>query len=64
MVLTMQDHRAGEIQLVANPINYSRLRIEYDLAPPQLGNQTSEILQEYLEYSEITLTSLRSKEII
>ena len=64
MVLTMQDHRAGEIQLVANPINYSRSQIEYDLAPPQLGNQTNEILQEYLEYSEITLTSLKSKDII
>jgi crotonobetainyl-CoA:carnitine CoA-transferase CaiB-like acyl-CoA transferase len=64
MVLTMQDDRAGDIQLVANPINYSRSQIEYDLAPPQLGNQTIEILQEYLEYSEITLTSLKLKEII
>jgi len=64
MVLTMQDRRAGEIQLVANPINYSRSQIEYDLAPPQLGNQTIEILEEYLEYSEITLTSLKLKEII
>ena len=64
MVLTMQDTRAGELKLVANPINYSRSQIEYDLAPPQLGDQTIEILQEYLEYSEVTVKTLKSKEII
>jgi crotonobetainyl-CoA:carnitine CoA-transferase CaiB-like acyl-CoA transferase len=60
----MQDPRAGDLKLVANPISYSRSHIEYDLAPPQLGNQTIEILQEYLEYTESTLQSLKSKDII
>jgi crotonobetainyl-CoA:carnitine CoA-transferase CaiB-like acyl-CoA transferase len=60
----MQDTRAGELKLVANPINYSRSQIEYDLAPPQLGNQTIEILQEYLEYTQTTVQSLKSKDII
>jgi crotonobetainyl-CoA:carnitine CoA-transferase CaiB-like acyl-CoA transferase len=64
MILTMQDTRAGELKLVANPINYSRSQIEYDLAPPQLGNQTIEILQEYLEYTQTTVQSLKSKDII
>jgi crotonobetainyl-CoA:carnitine CoA-transferase CaiB-like acyl-CoA transferase len=64
MVFTMQDTRAGELKLVANPINYSRSQIEYNLAPPELGNQTIEILQEYLEYTESTLQSLKSKDII
>ena len=64
MVLTIQDPRAGELKLVANPINYSRSQIEYHLAPPQLGNQTIEILQEYLEYAETTVKVLESKDVI
>jgi len=64
MVLTMQDPRAGELKLVANPINYSRSQIEYHLAPPQLGNQTIEILQEYLEYAETTVKVLKSNDVI
>ena len=64
MVFTMQDTRAGELKLVANPINYSRSQIEYNLAPPELGNQTIEILQEYLEYAETTIKVLKSNDVI
>jgi crotonobetainyl-CoA:carnitine CoA-transferase CaiB-like acyl-CoA transferase len=64
MVLTMQDPRAGELKLAANPINYSRSQIEYHLPPPQLGNQTIEILQEFLEYAETTIKVLKSNDVI
>ena len=64
MVLTMQDPRAGELKLAANPINYSRSQLEYQLPPPQLGNQTIEILQDFLEYAETTIKVLKSNKVI
>ena len=64
MLVTMEDKRAGEVQLVGNPINYSRSRIEYTVPPPILGDNTDSVLGEYLEYSELEISTLRNKSII
>jgi crotonobetainyl-CoA:carnitine CoA-transferase CaiB-like acyl-CoA transferase len=64
MLLTMQDKRAGDIQLVANPINYSRSAMEYNVPPPTLGDSTDCVLQQYLEYTELALKTLRTKSVI
>jgi len=64
MLVTMEDKRAGEVQLVGNPINYSRSGIEYTAPPPILGDNTDSVLGEYLEYSELEISTLRNKSII
>jgi len=64
MLVTMEDKRAGEVQLVGNPINYSRTAIEYAVPPPSLGDDTASVLGEYLEYTELQIETLRNKSVI
>jgi len=64
MLVSIKEPRSGEIQLPANPINYSRTPIRYSSPPPQLGNDTESILSQYLEYSAIDIAELREKTII
>ena len=64
MLVNIKEPRSGEIQLPANPINYSRTPIHYSSPPPQLGNDTESILNHYLEYSAIDIAELRKKTII
>ena len=52
MLINVTDSRSGGLKMVGNPIKYSRTRIEYPASPPQLGEQTNDVLQDYLEYSE------------
>ena len=64
MLISIEDNRAGEIPLVANPINYSRSTIDYTVPPPELGSSTESILGEYLEYSALEIAALRNKSVI
>ena len=64
MLINIKEPRSGEIQLPANPINYSRTPIGYSSPPPQLGNHTESILSQYLEYSAMDIAELRKKAII
>ena len=64
MLVKTKEPRSGEIQLPANPINYSRTPIAYSGPPPQLGNDTESILSQYLEYSAMDIAELRKKAII
>ena len=64
MLVKMADKRAGDIQLVGNPIHYSRSEIDYSVPPPQIGDDTETVLGEYLEYTELELETLRRKSII
>ena len=62
--MRVTDSRSGNLNMVGNPIKYSRTQIEYPTSPPQLGGQTNGVLQDYLEYSEHLLTELQTKGII
>jgi crotonobetainyl-CoA:carnitine CoA-transferase CaiB-like acyl-CoA transferase len=64
MLINVSDSRSGSLKMVGNPIKYSRTHIEYPASPPQLGEQTHDVLQDYLEYSEYQLTELQVKGII
>ena len=64
MLINVTESRSGTLKMVGNPIKYSRTRIEYPISPPQLGGQTIDVLQDYLEYSECQLTDLHVKGII
>ncbi len=55
---------ADSVKLVASPMRMSATPIQYDRAPPLLGQHTDLVLQELLGYSEQQLTQLRDKKII
>jgi crotonobetainyl-CoA:carnitine CoA-transferase CaiB-like acyl-CoA transferase len=50
---------SGTVPMVANPIRYSRTPIQYDRAPPLLGEHTEEVLRELLGKSEEEIAALR-----
>ncbi|MGB2465157.1 MAG: CaiB/BaiF CoA transferase family protein [Porticoccaceae bacterium] len=64
MLVSLEDERAGKVQLVGNPINYSRTAIEYAVPPPSLGDDTADVLGEYLKYTELQIETLRNKSVI
>jgi crotonobetainyl-CoA:carnitine CoA-transferase CaiB-like acyl-CoA transferase len=55
---------AGQLPLVANPIKLSRTPIQYETAPPLLGQHTEEVLRDILGKSDADLQALRADGII
>ncbi len=58
IVKEMQHSLVGSVPTVANPVQFSDTPVEYKLAPPTLGQHTSEILREVLEYSDEEIANL------
>ncbi len=50
----------GTVKLVGNPIRFSETPIEYDLAPPRLGEHTDEVLRRLLGYDDDRLARYRA----
>ena len=38
--------RGGEIELIGNPIKYSKTPVAYDRPPPRLGEHSEQVLEE------------------
>lgn len=55
---------AGNVDLIANPIKFSKTPVSYRLAPPLLGQHTHEILAEKLGLTAKEIEDLQSKNII
>jgi crotonobetainyl-CoA:carnitine CoA-transferase CaiB-like acyl-CoA transferase len=55
---------AGEIPIVASPINLSETPASYDRPPPLLGEHTDEVLKEHLGLDAEAISELRSKGIL
>ena len=55
---------AGSVPQVANPIRFSRSRIEYHAAPPMLGQHTQEVLAEVLGMAPEDVASLRERGVV
>ncbi|XP_031785369.1 succinate--hydroxymethylglutarate CoA-transferase [Nasonia vitripennis] len=55
---------AGKMKVVGPPVKYSHAKNEVRLPPPGLGQHTSEILKNVLNYSEQTIEELRSNKVI
>ena len=59
------DHAtAGKVASVANPINLSATPIEYQQAPPMLGEHTDAVLQQLLSLDSETLSTLHKQGVI
>jgi len=62
--LELEHPVAGKVASVANPIRLSQTPIEYDLAPPLLGQHTDAVLQRILGLDADAITELRHNAII
>jgi crotonobetainyl-CoA:carnitine CoA-transferase CaiB-like acyl-CoA transferase len=49
----------GNLPTVANPVRFSACDVQYERAPPLLGEHTNEVLSDWLGYSDATVAELR-----
>jgi crotonobetainyl-CoA:carnitine CoA-transferase CaiB-like acyl-CoA transferase len=52
--------KGGEIELIGNPIKYSKTPVAYDRPPPHLGEHTEEVLEELLDMEAVEIAALRA----
>jgi len=43
------DHPAGEIELIGNPVKFSKTPVTYRTAPPLCGADTEDVMKDWLE---------------
>ncbi|MBH1963935.1 MAG: CoA transferase [Comamonadaceae bacterium] len=55
---------AGSVPQVANPVKFSATPVQYDRAPPLLGEHTEEVLRERLGFDDERLSQLRNAKVI
>jgi len=55
---------AGDIDLIASPINLSATPVEYQGAPPTLGEHTDHVLRDILELSDDEIAELHNKQVV
>ena len=62
-MVELQHPLVGPVKSMGNPVNLSATPVSYRLAPPTLGQHTSEVLAE-LGYDEATVASFRQQGVI
>ena len=58
MRVELQHKLIGKVAMVANPIKYSKTKVEYRLPPPMLGEHTREVLSEMLGMDDAEIKRL------
>lgn len=64
IVKTLTHATAGDIRVVGPPVVYSRAENSARTAAPLLGENTDEVLREYLQFDDAKLCELRKQNII
>ena len=64
MINTWQHPHQKDLRLVASPLKLSLTPVRHDHAPPQLGQNTAQLLNEVLGYSDAQIQQLQSKGVI
>ncbi|TAM84517.1 MAG: CoA transferase [Candidimonas sp.] len=64
MKITLAHPAAGSVDLVANPIKFSRTPARYTLPPPRLGEHTGEVLRDVLGLSETEIEKLKAGSVV
>ena len=64
MVRTVPDPILGEVTIPGFPLKYSKFPDLPDIQAPLLGQHGAEVLREHLNYSEETLTSLKTRGVL
>lgn len=63
MAVELEHPRAGKFKSLAHPVKFLRTPPRYGVPPPELGQQTEEILRE-VGYTEAQIQALRAQEVI
>jgi formyl-CoA transferase len=61
MVVNVEHPVLGVVPTIANPIKYSSTPLEYEVAPPMLGEHTQSVLAEYLGIDAARYDDLKSR---
>lgn len=64
MVVEVEHPEMGPVPTVANPIKYSSTPVEYQKAPPLLGENTSAVLSDVLGMDETQIANLKSQGVL
>jgi len=59
LVKSMSHPLHDALPTVANPVRFSETPVQYEQAPPLLGQHTDEVLADWLGYSEASIAKLR-----
>lgn len=62
--LAIDSPKKGKVPSVANPIRLSRTPVEYRLAPPELGQDTRQVLGELLELEPSQIEALVQRQVV
>lgn len=64
MVLEQPHPQAGSVRTVRNPVLFSESKLEYNQAPPVLGEHTEEVLRELLHKNADDIAALKQNGIV
>ena len=64
MIVTLKHSKIGDVKAVNTPIKLSETPGGAEKAAPVLGEHTSEVLKEFLDYDDSTIKDLYSKGVI
>ena len=64
MKIALHHPEVGNIDLVANPIKFSKTSIQYGAPPPRLGEHTDEVLANILGLTSAEISQLRAESTI
>ena len=64
LVRQMHHPYGKDMPTVANPVQFSSTVVDYRSAPPILGQHTSEVLSEWLGYSDVDIQKLATSKTI
>ncbi|MGI9304598.1 MAG: CaiB/BaiF CoA transferase family protein, partial [Gammaproteobacteria bacterium] len=64
MQITLEHPLSGRVDGVANPLNLSATPVEYEKAPPLLGEDTDEVLRRVLGYADDAIQGLRDNGVL
>jgi crotonobetainyl-CoA:carnitine CoA-transferase CaiB-like acyl-CoA transferase len=64
MVVRQEHPLSGPIHTIASPLRLSASPVEYRRAPPELGQDTDEVLHAWLELDDDKIAALRARNVI
>ena len=64
MKVTLPHEKAGQVDVVGNPIKFSKTKISYSLPPPMLGQHSVEILNDWLALDKQTIEALIEQGVV